>query len=60
MKTLPVKLLGSKIFFYVFKNQSYAHQGCIYLIKKYSKNAYIVKFYYNLKYLFSICKSFQN
>ncbi len=40
----------SKIF-----NVSFAHQGCIYLIKKYrEKNCNIVKYYYNLKQQFSI------
>ncbi len=28
-----------------FKEDSLAHQGCIYLIKKYSKNSNIVKYY---------------
>ncbi len=28
---------------------SYAPQGCIYLIKKYSETSNIVKYYYNLK-----------
>ncbi len=35
------------------KEVSYAHKGCIYLIKKYSKTVNILK-YYNLKELFSI------
>jgi len=33
---------------------SYAHQGCICLIKKYSKNSNIVKYNYNLKQLIYI------
>ncbi len=43
-----------KDFFNVFEKVSSAHQDCIYLIKKYSKNTNIVKYYYDLKYLFSI------
>ncbi len=39
----------SKIFF--MKEVSSAHQGCISLIKKYSKNSKTVKYSYNLKYL---------
>ncbi len=31
------------------KEDFYAHQDCIYLIKKYSKKSNIVKYYYNLK-----------
>ncbi len=41
---------------------SYAPQGCIYLIKKYTKNSNNsnnVKYYYNLKELFSILKYFK-
>ncbi len=41
------------------KEVSYAHQGCIYLIKKYSKNSNIVKYYHNLKETFSILMSFK-
>ncbi len=33
----------------ILKEVFLAHQGCIYLIKKYSKNNNIVKYYYNLK-----------
>ncbi len=36
------------------KEVSYAHRGCIYLIKKYSKNSNIVKYLYHLKETFSI------
>ncbi len=36
----------------MFKNDFYAYQGCIYLIKKYSKKRNIVKYYYTLIYLF--------
>ncbi len=35
------------------KDISNAEEGCIYLIKKYSKNSNIVK-YYNLKYFFYV------
>ncbi len=34
--------------FTFLKEVSFAHQGCIYLIKKYSKNGNIVEYYYNL------------
>ncbi len=40
------------MFFYA--KASYAHKGCIYLIKKIQLKHNIVKYYYNLKYLFSI------
>jgi len=37
------------------KEVSSAHQGCNYLIKKtHKKNSNIVKYYYNLKQLFSM------
>ncbi len=47
--TLPFKSLGSVRLLMFFKDISSAHQGCIYLIKKYRKNSNIVKYYYNLK-----------
>ncbi len=31
---------------YFWKNVSYAHQSCIYLIKNIDKNCNIVKYYY--------------
>ncbi len=40
--------MADKIF---MKEVSYVHQDCIYLIKKYSKNSYIVKYFYNLQRL---------
>ncbi len=36
------------------KEVSYAHRGCIYFIKKYSKNSKKVKYLYHLKETFSI------
>ncbi len=42
------KSLLSGRFVHVLKEVSFAHQGCIYLIKKYSKNGNIVEYYYNL------------
>ncbi len=38
----------------VLKGVYYVHRNCIYLIKKYSKNCNIVKYYYNLKYVFYV------
>ncbi len=37
--TLPLKSLGSVRFLMFFKEVSFAHQGCIYLIKNTEKNA---------------------
>ncbi len=34
---------------FLLKEVCYAHQGCIYLIKIYSKINSIVKYYYNVK-----------
>jgi len=36
------------------KEVSSAHQGCIYLIKNTNKDSHNVKYYYNLKQLFSM------
>ncbi len=37
----------------------FAYQGCIYMIKKYSKNSKNLKYSYNLKELFSIWMYFK-
>ncbi len=37
------KVYGLYVFFISLKEASYAHQDCIYLIKKYSKNNNIMK-----------------
>lgn len=34
--------------FFMFFEVSYAHQNCVYLLKKYSKNSKTVKYYHNL------------
>ncbi len=45
--TQPLKVSAGKIFVMFMKEDFYAHQSYIYLIKKYSKNCNIVKYYYN-------------
>ncbi len=34
---------------YIFKDVSYAYQGCIYMMEKYSTNSDIVKYYCDLE-----------
>ncbi len=46
-------------FFMFLKELSFAHKGCIYLIKNREKNSNIVKYYYNLKQQFSILLYFK-
>ncbi len=46
--------LWSVRFLMFFKEVSYAHRGCIYLIKNTEKNCNIVQYFYDLKWLFSI------
>ncbi len=53
----------NKILFYfiiILKDFSYVYLGCIYLINNTIKNNTIVKYYSNLKHLFSILIYFQN
>ncbi len=45
---LQLESLGSVRFLIFLKEASYAHQGCIYLIKN-AVISNIVKYYYNLK-----------
>ncbi len=62
MHTLLFRSFGSirfLMFFLVFKEIPYVHQGCIYFIKNTEKNINIVKYYCILKYKFSILLYFK-
>ncbi len=50
------KVWGQLEYFMFLKEVSYAQQCCIYVINRYSK---ILKYFYNLQYLFSSLISFK-